>query len=68
MVTSQLNDVISNVFKNVNQAAYKLGHLTETILLLINNNFHLAFSRDEASAAYCLTNCQHLIKVTMVLS
>ena len=43
VVASQLNDyVCSNGLENIKQLAYKLGHSTETALLLIKNDIHLA--------------------------
>ena len=43
-------NVSSNGLKNVKQSTYKLGHLTDTVLLLIKNYFHLALARGEATA------------------
>ena len=51
---SQLNDYVSlNGLENVRQSAYKLGHSTESALLLIRNDVHLAFE-DEATAVLLL--------------
>ena len=42
VVAFELNDyIISNAFENVTQSACKLGHSTETALLLIKNDVHL---------------------------
>ena len=46
--------VSSNRLKNVKQSAYKLGHLTKTVLLLIKNDVHLALSRGEATTVVLL--------------
>ena len=55
VVASQLNDyVCSNGLENVEQSAYKLGHSTETALLSINNDVHLALARGEATAVVLL--------------
>ena len=55
MVASQLNDyVCSNGLENVKQSAYKLGHSTETALLSIKNDVHLALARGEATAVALL--------------
>ena len=55
MVASQLNDyVCSNGLENVKQSAYKLGHSTETALLSIKNDVHLALARGEATAVVLL--------------
>ena len=49
----QLNDhVISNGLDNVSQSTYKLGHLTATALLSINNEVDLV--RGEATAVILL--------------
>ena len=55
VVASQLNDhVTSNGLENVSQSAYKQGHLTETTLLSIKNDVHLALARSEATAVLLL--------------
>ena len=55
VVASQLNDyVYSNGLENVKQSAYKLGHSTETALLSIKNDVHLALARGEATAVVLL--------------
>ena len=55
MVASQLNDyVCSTGLENVKQSAYKLGHSTETALLSIKNDVHLALARGEATAVVLL--------------
>ena len=55
MVASQLNDhVCSNGLQNVKQSAYKLGHSTETALLLIKNDVHLPMARGETTAVVLL--------------
>ena len=55
VVASQLNDyVCSNGLENVKQSAYKLGHSTETALLSVKNDVHLALSRVEASTVVLL--------------
>ena len=55
VVASQLNDyVCSNGLENVEQSAYKLGHSTETALLSIKNDVHLALARGEATAVVLL--------------
>ena len=55
VVASQLNDyVCSNGLENVKQSAYKLGHSTETALLSIKNDVHLALARGEATAVVLL--------------
>ena len=51
----QLNDhVTSNGLENVSQSAYKQGHSTETALLSIKNEVHLALARGEATAVVLL--------------
>ena len=55
VVASQLNDhVASNRLENVSQSAYKQGHSTETALLSIKNEVHLALDRGEATAVVLL--------------
>ena len=55
VVVSQLNDhVTSNGLENVSQSAYKQGHSTETALLSIKNEVHLALARGEATAVVLL--------------
>ena len=55
VVASQLNDhVTSNGLENVSQSAYKQGHSTETALLSIKNEVHLALARGEATAVVLL--------------
>ena len=55
VVASQLNDHVSfNGLENVRQFTYKLGHSTESALLSIKNDVHLAFGRDEATAVVLL--------------
>ena len=54
-MASQLNDhVASNGLENVSQSAYKQGHSTETALLTIKNEVHLALARGEATAVVLL--------------
>ena len=54
-MASQLNDhVTSNGLENVSQSAYKQGHSTETALLSIKNEVHLALARGEATAVVLL--------------
>ena len=54
-MASQLNEhVTSNGLENVNQSAYKHGHLTKTALLSIKNDVHLALARGEATAVVLL--------------
>ena len=54
-MASQLNDhVASNGLENVSQSAYKQGHSTETALLSIKNEVHLALARGEATAVVLL--------------
>ena len=51
VVATQLNDHVSlNGLENVRQSAYKLGHSTESALLSIKNDVHLAFAKSEATA------------------
>ena len=55
MVVSQLNTYVSsNGLENIRQSAYKLGHSTETALLSISNDVHLALARGEATAIVLL--------------
>ena len=55
VVASQLNYyVCSNGLENVKQSAYKLGHSTETALLSIKNDVHLALAQGEATAVVLL--------------
>ena len=55
VVASQLNDHVSvNGLENVRQSAYKLGHSTESALLSIKNDVHLAFAKGEATAIVLL--------------
>ena len=55
VVASQLNDHVSlNGLENVRQSAYKLGHSTESALLSIKNDVHLAFAKGEATAVVLL--------------
>ena len=55
VVASQLNDHVSlNGPENVRQSAYKLGHSTESALLSIKNDVHLAFAKGEAIAVVLL--------------
>ena len=55
VVASQLNDHVSlNGLENVRQSAYKLGHSTESALLSIKNDVHLAFAKGEATAVIFL--------------
>ena len=50
VIASQLNIYVSsNGLENVKHLAYKLGHLTETVLLSIKNSGHLAQARGEAT-------------------
>ena len=46
--------VHSNGLENVKQSAYKLSHSTETALLSIKNDVHLALARGEATAIVLL--------------
>ena len=51
----ELNDHVSvNGLENVRQSAYKLGHSTESVLLSIKNDVHLAFAKGEATAIVLL--------------
>ena len=43
-----------NRLDNVKQSAYKLGHSTESALLSIKNDVHLAFAKGEATAVILL--------------
>ena len=55
VVVTQLNDHVSlNGLENVRQSAYKLGHSTESALLSIKNDVHLAFAKGEATAVVLL--------------
>ena len=55
VVAPQLNDyVCSNGLENAKQSAYKLGHWTETVLLLIKNDVLLPLARGEATAVVLL--------------
>ena len=55
VVVSQLNDHVNlNRLENVRQSAYKLGHSTESALLSIKNDVHLAFAKGEATAVVLL--------------
>ena len=55
VVASQLNDHVSlNGLENVRQSAYKLGQSTESALLSIKNDVHLAFAKGEATAVVLL--------------
>ena len=55
VVASQLNENVSlNGLENVRQSAYKLGHSTESTLLSIKNDVHLAFAKGEATAVVLL--------------
>ena len=55
IVASQLNDHVSvNRLENMRQSAYKLGHSTESALLSIKNDVHLAFAKGEATAVILL--------------
>ena len=50
-----MNDHVSvNGLENVRQSAYKLGHSTESALLSIKNDVHLAFAKGEATAVILL--------------
>ena len=50
-----MNDNVSlNRLDNVRQSAYKLGHSTESALLPIKNDVHLAFVKGEATAVVLL--------------
>ena len=54
-VAAPLNDHVSmNGLENVRQFAYKLGHSTESALLSIKNDVHLAFAKGEATAVFLL--------------
>ena len=55
-----------NGLENVSQSAYKQGHSTETALLSIKNEVHLALARGEATAVVLLDNQQHLTPLIMV--
>ena len=55
VVASQLSDHVSlNGLENVRQSAYKLGHSTDSALLSIKTDVHLAFARGEATAVILL--------------
>ena len=55
VVASQLNDhVCSNGLEKAIQSACKLGHSTETALLSIKNDVHLALARGKAIAVVLL--------------
>ena len=55
VVASQSNDYVSlNGLENVRESAYKLGHSTESALLSIKNDVHLAFAKGEATAVVLL--------------
>ena len=55
VVASQLNDhVACNGLESVSQSAYKQGHSTETALLSIKNEVHLALARGETTAVVLL--------------
>ena len=45
---------VLNELENVRQSAYKLGHSTESALLSIKNDVHLAFAKGEATAVVLL--------------
>ena len=70
VVASQFNDHVSlNRLKNVRQYTYKLGHSTESTLLSIKNDVHLAFAKGEATAVILLSiNQQRSMLLTMMLS
>ena len=53
VVASQLNDHVSQL-ENGRQSAYKLGHSTESALLSIKNDVHLAFAKGETTAVVLL--------------
>ena len=55
VVASQLNNYVCSIgLENVEQSAYKLCHSTETALLSIKNDTHLALARGEATAVVLL--------------
>ena len=55
VVASQLSDHVSlNGLEKVRQSAYKLGHSTESALLSINNDVHLAFAKGDATTVVLL--------------
>ena len=55
VVASQLNDHVSvNGLENVRQSAYNLCHSTDSALLSIKNDVHLAFAKSEATAIVLL--------------
>ena len=55
VVASNVNDyACSNGLENVEQSAYKSGHSTETALLSIKNDAHLALAQGEATATVLL--------------
>ena len=55
VVACKLNDHVSlNGLENVRQSAYKLSHSTESALILIKNDIHLAFAKGEATALILL--------------
>ena len=55
VIASQLNDHVSvSGLENVRQSAYKLSHSTESALLSIKNDVHLAFAKSEATAVVLL--------------
>ena len=52
---SQINYYVSSTgLKKIRQLAYKLGHLTETVLLSNKNDVHLALASGEATAIVLL--------------
>ena len=67
VVASQLNDHVSfNGLENVRQSAYKLGHSTESALLSIKNDVHLAFAKGETTAVVLMDQSAGSILLTMM--
>ena len=68
-VASQLNDYgCSNRLEHVKLSAYKLSHLTETALLSIKNDVHLALVRGEATDVVLLDQLAAFDTLTMAHS
>ena len=66
VVASQLNNHVSlNRLENVRQSAYKLGHSTESALLSIKNDVHLAFAKGLLQS-FSWINQQRLILLIMI--
>ena len=57
-----LNDyVCSNGLENDKQSAYKLDHSTETALLSIKNDVHVALARGEVTAVVLLDQSSQVL-------